>query len=161
MDKHYCFLFSLFEAAILSNLAFLPVIPDLVLLVIVYVSFHNSAAIGSTTGFISGLMLDFLSASPLGLNAMTKTITGFISGKFAGSFNIDRIFLPFLLGAGATFLKMVLTWILSLFFGSDILLYRLNGFVFWIEMLENAICAPIIFAILGLFPSLFISGEKS
>jgi len=147
--------FSLFEAAILSNLAFLPVMPDLVMLVIVYVSFINSSSIGSTTGFLGGLLLDFLSASPVGLNAFTKSITGYVAGKFAGSFNLDRILIPALMGIGATALKALVTWMLSLFFGPAIIVYRLIGSALWLEILANAVCAPAIFAVMGLFPALY------
>ena len=90
--------FSLFQAAILSNLTFLPVMPDLVMLIIVYVSFMNASVTGATTGFISGLFLDFLSAAPIGLNAFTKTVTGFVAGKFSGSFNMSRLVIPALMG---------------------------------------------------------------
>ena len=148
--------FSLFEAAILSNLAFLPVMPDLVMLVIVYVSFMNSSTTGSTAGFISGLLLDFLSASPVGLNAFTKTVTGYVAGKFAGAFNLDRILFPSLMGLAATILKALVTWILSIFFGPAILSYWLAGSALWLEILANIVCAPAIFALLGLFPSLFV-----
>ncbi len=147
--------FALFEAAILSNLMFLPVVPDLVLLVVVHVSFMNSSVTGSTAGFISGLMLDFLSASPVGLNAFTKTVTGFIAGRLSGSFNLNRVFIPALMGFSATILKAVLTLILSLFFGAGIVPYRLSGGVFWLEVLANTLCAPLVFALLGLFASLF------
>lgn len=147
--------FSLFEAAILSNLAFIPAMPDLVMLVIVYVSFMNTSSLGCTTGFISGLLLDFLSASPVGLNAFTKTVTGYVAGKFSGAFNLDRFFIPALMGFVATILKALVTWILSLFFGSAILTYNLIGTTFWLEILVNTVCAPLVFALLGLFPALY------
>ncbi|HNY16100.1 MAG TPA: rod shape-determining protein MreD [Treponemataceae bacterium] len=147
---------SLLEAAVLSNLAFLPVMPDLVMLVIVYVSFMNSSAVGSTTGFFSGLLLDFLSASPIGLNAFTKTVTGYVAGKFAGAFNLDKIVIPALMGLGATVLKALVTWILSFFFGPSVIAYRLIGFGLWLEIVANVVCAPLIFALLAQFPSLFV-----
>lgn len=151
---------SLVTATILANLLFLPVLPDLVLLVVVYVSFMNSAETGCTTGFISGILLDFLSASPIGLNAFTKSVTGFISGKLAGSFNLDRILIPFAMGVAATLVKALTTWILSFFFGPGILVYKLAGSVFWLEVFANGLCAPIVFAFLGFFPGLFIARSR-
>ncbi len=151
---------SLVTATILANLLFLPVLPDLVLLVVVYVSFMNSAETGCTTGVISGILLDFLSASPIGLNAFTKTITGYAAGKLAGSFNLDRILIPFAMGVAATLIKAVSTWVLSLFFGPGILLYKLSGSVFWLEVAANGLCAPFVFAFLGFFPGLFIARSK-
>ncbi len=152
--------FSLFEAAILSNLMFLPVIPDLVLLIVVYVSFVNSSVTGSTVGFLSGLMLDFLSASPVGLNSFTKAITGYIAGRLSGSFNLNKLFIPALMGFSATILKAVLTGLLSLFFGAGIMPYRLSGSMFWLEVLANTVCAPLVFALLGLFISLYSDNKR-
>ncbi len=152
--------FSLLEATILSNLLFLPVVPDLVLLIVVYVSFMNSSITGSTVGFISGMLLDFLSASPVGLNAFTKSVTGFIAGKFSGSFNQNKILIPALMGFSATLLKAILTLVLSLFFGSNILVYKLTGSVFWLEVLVNTICAPLVFALLGVFSAFFIEDKR-
>jgi rod shape-determining protein MreD len=151
--------FALFQAAILSNLTFLPIVPDLVLLTITFVSFMNSSLTGVSCGFISGLFLDFLSSAPIGLNAFTKTLTGFIAGKFSGSFNMNRIGIPALMGFAATVLKAFSVFILSLFFGSGIHTYSLTGTSLWLEIAANMICAPIVFAILGAFPSLF-SGKS-
>ena len=152
--------FSLFEAAILSNLIFLPVLPDLVLLIVVYVSFMNSSIIGATSGFISGLLMDFLSASPVGLNALTKTVTGFVAGKFSGSFNKNKLLIPALMGCCATILKALLILFLSFFFGENILVYRIAGSVFWLEVLANTLCAPLMFALLGLFTTFFIEDTR-
>lgn len=154
------FFFSLLEATILANLFFLPVVPDLVMLIVVYVSFMNSSLTGSTVGFISGLLLDFLSASPVGLNAFTKTITGFIAGKFSGSFNQNKVFIPMLMGFSATVLKALITLILSFFFGSNILIYRLTETIFWLEALVNMLSAPLIFALLNVFSEFFIQDKR-
>jgi rod shape-determining protein MreD len=153
--------FSLFQAAILANLAFLPALPDLVLLVIVYVSFMNESKTGSTVGFISGLLLDFLSAAPIGLNAFTKALTGFVAGRFSGSFNLDKILIPAIMGVAVTLFKAIVTAILSLFFGAGIITYNLFAPALWLEVLMNAICAPMIFALLGLFPSIFIARARN
>jgi len=152
--------FSLFEAAILSNLAFLPVVPDLVLLAVVFVSFMNSPVTGTTAGFFSGLLLDFFSAAPVGLNAFTKTVTGYVAGRLSGSFNLNRLFIPALMGFAATIFKAFLTWLLSLFFGDGILTYHLYGGVFWMEVLANTLCAPPVFALLALFSPLFVDTER-
>jgi len=152
--------FALVEAAILSNLSILPVVPDLVLLVIVYVSFMNNSATGSTIGFVSGLFLDFFSAAPIGLNAFIKTVTGFLAGKLSGSFNLNKLLIPFTMGFAATVLKALLMFLLSLFFRSSVLSYSLLSAKFWLECLENALCAPLIFALLGLFPTLYVENSR-
>lgn len=148
--------FSMLSATVLANIAILPVVPDLVLLVVLYVSFMNNAVIGSTTGFISGLLFDFLSAAPVGLNSFTKTVIGYATGKLSGMYNLDKILVPFLMGAGATLVKMLTITVLSLLFGGKVVVFGLADSTFWLEVLFTGCCAPIVFALLALFPSLFI-----
>ena len=56
---------AIIQAAILSNMAILPAIPDLSLICILYFSIQNGKLMGETTGFVSGLLLDFLLGSEL------------------------------------------------------------------------------------------------
>ena len=148
--------FSLVQSVILSNIAALPAIPDLVLIVVIFISLKNGSVAGCTAGFISGIIMDFASAAPLGLNAMTKTITGFVAGKFHSSFNLQRFFIPIIAALAATFLKALLVLILTFFFGDAVLRYRLASSALWFEAAANAVCAPILFLLLEAFKPLFI-----
>jgi rod shape-determining protein MreD len=65
------------------------------------------------------------------------------------------------MGFSATVLKALTTLILSFFFGPEILVYRIAGSVFWLEALANTITAPLLFALLGLFPSAFGGSKRS
>ena len=58
------------ETSILSNISFLPAVPDLALICVLYFSFLNGKNYGQVSGFLSGLLLDFLSGSPLGFNCL-------------------------------------------------------------------------------------------
>ena len=80
---------TLLETALLSNVVFLPVVPDLLLLVVMYISVYNGSLSGETTGFVSGLLLDFLTAAPLGLNCLLRTLLGFFAGLFNNVLNIS------------------------------------------------------------------------
>lgn len=146
---------SLFEASVLSNLHVLPVLPDLVLLVIVYVSFTNGSFTGSSTGFVAGFMVDFLSAAPVGLNSFIRSITGYLFGKCAGAFNPDRVLIPALMGCAATVLKVIQISLLSFFFGDQILNYQLSEHLFWLELALNTLAAPVVFWLMGQFPNLY------
>ena len=48
--------FVLFETALLSNIFFLPAIPDFLLLCVLYFSIRNGKVAGEVTGFVSGLL---------------------------------------------------------------------------------------------------------
>ena len=161
----FAFIFSLcfliLETALLSNISFLPVVPDLALLILIYVSFYNGSVSGEVNGFFSGLILDFLSISPLGLNSLLRTIIGFIVCCFKDFINVDTVFFPAVLAAIATFMKALLLVVVSFFFGGKIAVYHLSESIFWIELCMNTVLAPIMFAFLRLFPSWLLISSKS
>jgi rod shape-determining protein MreD len=64
--------------------------PDIVLIGLVYVSLKKGKIAGSAGGFVSGLILDFVSFSFLGLMALSKTVAGFIAGFFSNESKIER-----------------------------------------------------------------------
>ena len=151
---------ALLQTVVLSNITVLPAIPDLVLLLVIYVSLKNGSALGCTTGFIAGLIMDFVSAAPLGMNAMTKTITGFAAGKFHSSFDLQRLFIPVAAALAATLLKALLILAMTLFFGDKIIRYRIVSPVLWFEAAANAVCALFLFKLLDAFKPLFVVKES-
>ena len=149
------FLFGIFETAVLSHIRFLPVLPDLILILVVYIALHNGTVAGITAGFCSGLIFDFLSLAPIGLHSFVFTALGFLYGILYGKYNVRRFFFPLILGLSATFLKAGILLILHILFGQSIQVYDLLATSFWIEAAENALCAPLLFMLLGLFPDAF------
>ncbi|WP_428768194.1 rod shape-determining protein MreD [Treponema sp. HNW] len=141
----------LIQTAILSNRHALPVVPDILLLVAVFIGFHNGSTSGQTAGFFSGLLLDFLSAAPLGLNALIRTIIGFLSGLFYQSLETTGILVPLISGFTATAAKALLIRIVSFFYPDSVLTYSLFSSVFWYECLFNTLCAPLVFRFLSFF----------
>ncbi|MDR1803938.1 MAG: rod shape-determining protein MreD [Treponema sp.] len=135
----------------LRLVVYLRAIPDMALCILVYSAYVNGIMTGQFTGFFSGLLLDFFSASPLGLNSLTRTIVGAVTGLLKDTFILDHFFLPMILCAGATILKALLYWLLGLVFPEAVPSYAFYNLTFWIELGMNALLAPIIFAILGLF----------
>ena len=145
------FLLGVFETAILSHIQLLPALPDLILILVVYIG----TVAGVTAGFFSGLIFDFLSLAPMGLHSFVFTVLGFLYGMLYGKYNVRRFFFPFMLGLSATFLKMGVLFLLKLLFGQSIQVYSLFAVSFWIEVAENALCAPLLFMLFGLFPNAF------
>lgn len=142
------------ETAILSNLYFLPVVPDLLLLYTVYVAIHRGCLHGETEGFASGILLDCLSSAPIGLNALLRTITGFVSGLFFLTINTHGFIIPVIIGFCATVLKIVLLSIISFFFPGNVFAYDLFSSSVWIEVLLNSLFAPVLFFICSKFESI-------
>ena len=71
------------ESSILSNISFIYIVPDLVLICSIYFSLLNGKVVGETTGFISGLLLDFVTGIPFGFNWLFRAIIGYVYGIFA------------------------------------------------------------------------------
>ena len=140
-----------------GSIAVFGVIPDLSLIVLVWVSYKNGFIEGSISGFLSGFAEDCLSASPLGFHAFIKVFVSTIAGLLHESFFIDRIFLPFILGAMATVAKAIASSLLALVFGHGIQAYNFFDRTLWIEAAYNGLISPFVFLLLGLLKKLLIT----
>lgn len=138
------------ETSILSNISFLPAVPDLALICVLYFSFLNGKNYGQVLGFLSGLLLDFLSGSPLGFNCLYRTVIGYLSGVFRRTINASGFLVPSVIGLLATILKVFLIWLISLFFKS-IKIYNIFTFSFLFELVMNVLLTPLMFKFLNSF----------
>jgi len=66
----------------LISLSSLNITPDLVIIAVVYIGIKEGKITGTVAGFIAGILIDFLSGSFLGLQALSYSITSFIAGHF-------------------------------------------------------------------------------
>jgi len=143
-----CTVAGILQSTVISQIAFFNVIPDLALCILVYSAYVNGTMMGQISGFSSGLFLDFLSASPLGLNCLIRTLIGALTGIFKGSLFLDIFFMPVILCAIATLIKALIVFFLNLIFGSSIPSYSITSSVLWIELGLNCLSAPLLFLIL-------------
>jgi rod shape-determining protein MreD len=152
---------TLLQSTVFSRLAiYTRVVPDIALIILVFVAYTNGTMTGQLTGFFSGFLMDFLSAAPLGFHAFVRTLIGALSGFIKGTFFIDFFFLPMALVAGATAFKMVLYFLLHLILAGAIPFYNVFGLYFWLEMGLNTFFAPFLFAFLKLFSPLLVAGQR-
>ncbi len=145
---------TIIESSILSNISFLLVVPDLVLICSLYFSLLNGKIIGETTGFISGLFLDLITGIPFGFNCLYRTIIGYVAGIFSNIIIISGVLIPMLSVGAATLVKAVLIKLISIFFpNTNIFVTGIISYEFLFEFVENVILAPFIFKFLSLFRS--------
>ncbi len=145
------FILAMVETTILSNFSFLLAVPDLVLLASIYIAMMNGKAAGVIIGFISGMLLDFITGCPFGYNCLLRTIICYFAGFFNKNLNFKGIFIPFLIGLCGTFAKVFVTWLISLFYQNTVITYSMISVSFFTELLLNSILAPVIFKIIGCF----------
>ncbi|MDR1574580.1 MAG: rod shape-determining protein MreD [Treponema sp.] len=144
---------AILQSTLLRYIALYRAVPDLALCVVVYSACVNGAMTGQIAGFFSGLILDFVSAAPLGLNALIRTLVGALAGLMKGTFFLN-FFLPVVLCAAATVVKALGLFLLHLLFSGAVPAYSLTAPTFWAELLLNSICAPFLFALLKRFKPL-------
>lgn len=138
------------QSTLLHRIAIEGAKPDLVLLTVVYLANKNGKMAGQTYGFLSGLMQDFLSISPLGFNGFLNTLVGFLYGLTSETFFIDQVFIPMIMGGVATLVKGIGISFLSGLFNLENLHFHLFSIPFLIEIGYNMVCAPFLFALLRL-----------
>ena len=152
---------ALLQSTVFSRLAFyIHAIPDFALIILVFIAYVNGTMTGQLTGFFSGFLLDFLSAAPLGLNALVRTLIGALTGLIKGTFFLDIIFLPMALCAGATAFKALIYFLLYLLLAGAVPSYNVFGLTFWVEMGLNILLAPFLFGFLKLFGSLLMEQRE-
>ncbi|MDR2602605.1 MAG: rod shape-determining protein MreD [Spirochaetaceae bacterium] len=168
MTKHivwatlFILIAGILQSTLLSHMRpLLSASPDIALCILIYSAYLNGAMTGQLTGFFSGILLDFLSASPLGLNIFVRTLIGGACGLLRGSFFLDAVFLPMALSAVATLLKALIHFLLNILFAGAVPAYSFTSGVLWMETLLNAICTPFIFAVLKSFGALLTSQKES
>jgi rod shape-determining protein MreD len=157
----FAFVAAVLQSTLLSHLALYRAVPDIALGIIVYSAYVNGTMTGQVSGFFYGIVLDFLSAAPLGLNAFVRTLIGAITGLLKGTFFLDIVLLPMILCASATLVKALILMMLSLLFAGTVPAYSLTAPVLWAELTLNTLSAPLLFAFLKRFSLLLVGRSKA
>ncbi len=67
--------------------------PDLLLVVVVFISIQRGPIWGTTAGFVVGLLGDLLSAQLIGSGALVKSVAGFLAARLSPLFDARSQFL--------------------------------------------------------------------
>ena len=150
------------ETTVLANIVYLPAVPDLMLIAVMYFAFKNGALTGEILGFFSGLLIDLLSGAPLGLNCLIRTVLGYVCGLFDETLNSSGILLPALLGLILTLIKFLLTNAVAFFYPQgQILVFDIFSLRCAFELGINTIMTPLLFAFFSLFDFLLIKKRNA
>jgi rod shape-determining protein MreD len=73
-----------FQALVARFLVIVDIVPDIILLWIIYIAIREGQLASTTAGFLLGLIIDLLSGQDgmLGLATLSKTVGGFVAGYF-------------------------------------------------------------------------------
>lgn len=89
MKKEYYFPFIIFipllliQTTLVNFISINNVVPDLILILLVYYTIKNNQIYGTVLGFILGFLFDIITGSLLGSSMISKTIAGFTAGYFS------------------------------------------------------------------------------
>jgi len=94
MNKHVKFILtSIFlivvQTTVIRYLSLEGIIPDLLLIMIVYISITEGQISGTLYGFGIGLLFDIITGGVIGISSLSKSIAGFISGYFFSENKIE------------------------------------------------------------------------
>jgi rod shape-determining protein MreD len=117
--------------------------PDLLFIVIVYLSYNFGPFYGQSVGFIGGLLNDAISLSPLGLMTFPKMALGFLVGMFGRDLFKSSFVTVTLLVFVASLLKNIVTLFLCYIFAQGSVMQVLT--VILPESIYNAVISPLLF----------------
>jgi rod shape-determining protein MreD len=114
-----------FQTTIVSFTSIANIIPDVMLIWIVYIAVTQGQIPATVYGFAIGLLLDLISGQFLGLSALSKTIAGFLAGYFyhENKIEINLANYQFLLFVGMASLAHNLIYFIIFTQGSDVGLF--------------------------------------
>ena len=136
----------LIQLTLINSVTILGIKPDLILIVIVVFSLLKGGKEGAISGFVSGLLQDIFSIGLLGINALAKTVIGFICGILKEKiFHEHMLFLIPVITFIASFIQNILVFLLLHAFGIEYNLVWSLKQVTLPEALYSSLLAPFIF----------------
>jgi len=82
---------TIFHFSFVSFISTNGIVPDIFLIFVVWLAIKEDRLVGIIAGFVLGIYIDFISGDTMGINALTKTIVGFIAGGFHKKDSIKQI----------------------------------------------------------------------
>lgn len=149
-------LFVFLQTNLIHRIGGLPVTPDIALILLVFSAYKQGKFKGQLSGLSSGLLMDFLSLSPLGFHALIRTVVGYTYGSIKGKIFIDPVLAPIILVFIAVFIKGFIGSILTgifLPYSESIFLTR----TFFMELGITVVLAPFVLALLQFLKILSIN----
>jgi rod shape-determining protein MreD len=95
--------FLLMQVVLADRIAFGPISPDFMVLVVAFFALYRGAVQAAIFGFAIGFLQDLSNPELLGLNALTKSILGFTIGKIGTKTVPDNVPFLFVLFMSVTF----------------------------------------------------------
>ena len=136
------------QTTVAPHLQVFNVQPDLILVVVVTYAFIQGPIAGSAAGFVGGILQDLVLIRGVGLNALCKTIMGYLGGMIAKALFADNVLLMMAAIFLATILNQLIYSSLIFILGEKIHLWSAFLSLILPSALYNAVLAPLIYHLL-------------
>lgn len=130
------------------------VVPDLILILLVYYSITERQIYGTVLGFVYGFFFDLVTGSLLGSTMIAKTVAGFTAGYFSSENKID-IYLMFFNFGLIVFLSALIDQIIYSFFSA----FDISSNIFLI-FFQNAFLPAFYTALLSMIIIIFVPKKR-
>ena len=108
------------QTTIVPLIAINGVVPDLIIILVVFYTLKMGQMHGTVLGFIYGLLFDLITGGLLGSSMLSKTITGFITGYFYNENKKDIYLKSFIFPLIVLLASTIDSFILSFFSTLDL-----------------------------------------
>lgn len=95
------------QTSVVSYFRIFQVQPDLMLILVLSYAFFKGPRSGATTGFFGGLIEDLVSLRGFGINALSRTIVGYLSGLLEKTVFVGNIYLFILVVVAMTLVNQL------------------------------------------------------
>lgn len=85
----------LVQTTVIPLIAIENVIPDLIIIILVYYAISQGQIYGTVLGFIYGFLFDIITGSLLGSTMIAKTVAGFTAGYFSSENKRDQYLISY------------------------------------------------------------------
>lgn len=130
------------------------IIPDLILIILVYYGITQGQIYGTVLGFIYGFLFDLITGSLLGSSMIAKTVAGFTSGYFSSENKRDQYLISFNFSLIILICSLIDSTIYSFFSAVD---FSLSIFIVFFQ---HSLLPSIYTAVLGLVLMIFYPKRK-
>jgi rod shape-determining protein MreD len=135
----------LLQSTVIQHVAVYGVIPDIVLIIVLFFSLKEGSKVGELTGFFGGILIDFLSLSPLGFHGFIYCVIGFLTGLTNKNISTDSILTQFLFIFSSLLLKGLLATITIVLFSIETTSLSFLSRNFFLELAYTVLVTPLFF----------------
>ena len=82
------------QVSIVSGVRVLEAEPDLLLLTVIAIGLLRGSIVGSSAGFVAGLLVDVMTLGTLGVTSILLTVAGYLAGRYGETTGRGRAYAP-------------------------------------------------------------------